>query len=92
MITVKLTISGKVQGVWYRAAAKDKAIDLGVKGKVWNTSSGDVGAIAQGTQQQIEQFVAWCKEGPPLAKVEQVEVAEIEVVELFEGFMISKEI
>lgn len=68
----KLHISGKVQGVWYRASAKDKAISLGLTGKVWNEKDGSVGVIVQGPVNKILEFIEWCKKGPPLSRVENV--------------------
>ena len=78
----QITINGKVQGVWFRASAKDKALSLGLTGKVWNQPDGNVGAIVQGPLNKILQFVEWCKEGPSLAKVDEVieeELTEVEV-------------
>jgi acylphosphatase len=80
-----------VQGVWYRASAKDKAISLGIKGKVWNERNGDVGIIAQGSQAQIDEFIAWCKKGPPLARVEEVKEERIEINDIFQSFEITRE-
>jgi len=91
METVRLHISGKVQGVWYRASAKDKAISLGLTGKVWNERNGDVAILAQGSHNQIMKFVEWCKVGPPLAKVEEVKVENVETTEVFSSFEITKE-
>ena len=91
MITVSLRISGKVQGVWYRASAKDAALGIGIKGKVWNERNGDVSAVAQGTREQIDAFVKWCKEGPPLAKVQEVKVENVDTVEIFDSFKITRD-
>ena len=90
MLTVSLRISGKVQGVWFRASAKDAAISIGVKGKVWNEPNGDVGALAQGTQDQIDAFIDWCKQGPPLARVEDVKVESVSSSETYESFEITR--
>ncbi len=84
----KLEIKGKVQGVWYRASAKDKAIELGLTGKIWNEYDGDVGAIVQGPLDQILSFIEWCKEGPPLAKVDDVVEEEISEEKIYPGFEI----
>jgi len=91
MLTVRLRISGKVQGVWYRASAKDKAISLGLTGKVWNEKNGDVGILTQGSHNQIIEFVEWCKHGPPLAKVEEVKVENVETKEVYSSFEITRE-
>ncbi|MDQ3016700.1 MAG: acylphosphatase [Bacteroidota bacterium] len=77
MKTYKLEIKGKVQGVWYRATAKDKALELNLTGKIWNEYDGDVGAIIQGPLDNIFAFIEWCKEGPTLAKVDDVSESEI---------------
>jgi acylphosphatase len=91
MLTVRLRISGKVQGVWFRASAKDKAISLGLSGKVWNERSGEVGILAQGAHNQIMEFVEWCKVGPPLAKVAEVNVENVETKEVFSSFEVARE-
>ena len=88
--TYKLTIRGKVQGVWYRASAKDKALSLGLTGKIWNEYDGDVGAIVQGPLDNILSFIEWCKEGPPLAKVDEVVEEEIDDDEVYSSFEIAK--
>ncbi|HUR31636.1 MAG TPA: acylphosphatase [Saprospiraceae bacterium] len=87
--TFRIVITGKVQGVWYRASAKDRAIALGLTGKVWNEPNGDVGAIVQGEEDKVMQFVQWCKQGPPLAKVDEVTYEEIDYQQ-FSGFDISR--
>ncbi len=87
----RISINGKVQGVWFRASAKDKAISLGLTGKVWNQPDGNVGAIVQGSLNKIIQFVEWCKEGPPLAKVAEVIEEELTDSEVhFTSFEITR--
>lgn len=73
---LKLLISGKVQGVRYRAAAQEKAIALGLKGFVRNEANGDVYIEAEGNPAALAAFVSWCEVGPPLAKVHTVTVTE----------------
>lgn len=90
MKTFQLRITGKVQGVWYRASAKDKALSLGLKGKVWNESDGAVGVVVQGTQAQVSEFIEWCKEGPMLAEVNGVLVEEVPITEAFTSFEIVR--
>ena len=86
----KLQITGKVQGVWYRASAKDKALELGLTGKVWNEKDGSVGAIIQGDEELISEFIEWCKKGPPLSRVDQVYSEEIPASENFGSFEIVR--
>ncbi len=90
MKTFQLRITGKVQGVWYRASAKDKALSLGLKGKVWNERDGAVGVVVQGTDQNLSQFIEWCKEGPVLAEVDEVIVNGVSVDNVYTSFEITK--
>ena len=90
MTTYKIRISGKVQGVWFRASAKDKAIALGLTGNVWNEPNGDVGVIVQGPKNKIHEFIEWCKKGPPLARVDDVNTQEIDAADVYKTFEIVK--
>ena len=72
-VLIELRISGKVQGVYYRASTKAKAEELGLRGWVKNERNGDVSVRVQGPEQQVEQLVAWCAEGPRLARVDHIE-------------------
>ncbi|MEP6648118.1 MAG: acylphosphatase [Saprospiraceae bacterium] len=89
-ITIQIHISGKVQGVWFRATAKDIALSLGLKGKVWNNPDDSVGVIVSGSQNNIEEFIAWCRKGPTLAKVENVTYSELEIDVELTTFEISR--
>lgn len=71
---VHLRIHGLVQGVSYRASARDTARALGLKGWVRNLSDGDVEAVAEGPHAPLERFIAWCHHGPQEARVESVVV------------------
>ena len=89
MITrAHVLISGRVQGVWYRASAKDKAEQLGLKGWVKNTYDGNVEAAFEGEEDSVESMIAWCHEGPKLANVTNVKVDYEKSTEEFEGFNI----
>lgn len=70
--TTAIRITGKVQGVFYRQSTKEKAIALGLTGEVQNLEDGSVYIRATGTKDQLDQLIAWCKQGPPRAKVESV--------------------
>jgi len=72
MPTVHLLIKGKVQGVFYRATAKDKAAELGITGWIKNTDDGDVEAMVTGNDEAIKKFTQWCKQGPRKANVTSV--------------------
>lgn len=76
MIHLKLKITGKVQGVWYRGSTKLKARELGLTGFVQNESDGSVYAEIEGLASKVEKMVEWCRKGPEFAKVEGVEIEE----------------
>jgi len=72
----RLLITGRVQGVWYRQSTKEEADRIGgISGWVRNLPDGRVEAVAEGPQEQIEALVAWCREGPRLARVSEVDVS-----------------
>ncbi len=75
MPTLHIHISGKVQGVGYRAAAHATASQLGLTGWVKNLPDGRVAILAQGDQTPLEQLIAWCQQGPRFAHVTAVEVS-----------------
>ena len=89
MKTVRLTIKGKVQGVFYRATAKDVADLTGVKGWVKNLPNDNVEIIATATEEILQKFINWCKQGPPKARVDDVIVEELDLQE-FNGFRIIR--
>jgi acylphosphatase len=72
MRTVHLIIKGKVQGVYYRASAKDVARDIGVTGWVKNMPDGNVEVIVSGSEERVEKFIEWCRKGPKNAEVTEV--------------------
>ena len=74
MIKVILKISGKVQGVFFRAYALQKATELGVTGWAANESDGTVTIVAEGPENKINELTDWCHGGPSNAQVEKVEV------------------
>jgi acylphosphatase len=77
MRTVNLLIKGKVQGVYYRVAAKEEADKLGVTGWVKYITEGRVEAMATGNEEQLQQFTAWCRKGPEKAIVTDVIVTPL---------------
>ena len=74
MPTVHLLIKGKVQGVYYRASAKEQADRLSLTGRIKNTPEGNVEITATGDAVQLETFITWCRQGPSKAFVTNVEV------------------
>jgi len=87
--TVHVYISGKVQGVWYRASTKQKAEQLGIKGWVRNLPDGRVEAFFQGDNRAIEEIIKWCNIGPKLSKVTDVVIDEVESSDFFSEFKIK---
>jgi acylphosphatase len=67
-------VRGRVQGVWYRQSTADEANRLGLSGRVRNRADGSVEVTAEGAREAVESLVAWCRRGPPAARVEAVEV------------------
>lgn len=86
MRRVHLYISGRVQGVCFRAEACDEAYKLGIKGWVRNLPDGRVETVAEGEDTAIEEFVKYCHKGPPGAYVRKVEISEENFKNEFEDF------
>ncbi len=81
-------VSGRVQGVFYRATAKEVADRLRLTGWVRNLPDGRVEAVVEGPEDAVKAFIDWCWEGPPLARVEDVEVVWEDPTGEFSGFKI----
>lgn len=69
-----LVISGRVQGVFYRAFTEETARKLGLKGWVRNTAGGDVEAVFEGEKKDIERAIVQLRNGPPAARVMNIDV------------------
>lgn len=69
LIGIHCFVSGKVQGVWFRASTKEQADTIGVTGWVRNLPDGRVEVMAAGERQQVAKLYAWLQHGPRLAKV-----------------------
>lgn len=67
-------VDGRVQGVYYRASTQEQARALGLRGWVRNLPDGRVELRAQGTRDRVEALIAWCRKGPPSARVTSVDV------------------
>ena len=79
MIARRLSIHGRVQGVGFRESMIEAAEAHGVSGWVRNLAEGSVEAHVQGDAAAVERVVAWCRRGPPAARVTKVDVADAEV-------------
>ncbi len=86
---VSLKIRGRVQGVWFRASTREEAIRLGITGWVKNDFDGSVSAVAEGDEEILQAFVEWCGEGPPRARVDNIDVKWSEYTGEFENFEIK---
>ena len=72
----RVVVSGRVQGVFFRDSCWREATSAGVRGWVSNRSDGRVEAVFEGPAPAVERMVAWCRRGPPRARVTGVEVVE----------------
>ena len=70
----RLIVKGRVQGVYFRASTVQQARHLGLTGWVMNHDDGSVELVAEGLSESIEELIAWCRQGPPGARVDEVEV------------------
>lgn len=70
-----MKITGRVQGVFYRANTQKVAGELGLKGWVRNTDDGGVEAVAEGERAALQKLIEWCNHGPPASKVDAVDVS-----------------
>jgi acylphosphatase len=77
MKTIRIKISGQVQGVLFRKFIADEAKKIGVKGHVRNLESGDVEVVAEGSPEQIDEITALCKKGAPHSVVKNVDIQEL---------------
>jgi acylphosphatase len=89
MKRVLIRISGKVQGVFFRASAKDEADRLGIAGIVRNEADGSVFVDAEGSEEPLQHFVVWCRNGPTHARVMTI-VTEEATPKGYVGFKIER--
>ncbi len=72
MPAVRFLVSGKVQGVFFRASTRERALDLGLSGRATNLPDGRVEVIADGDPAALDALEAWLRQGPPAARVDAV--------------------
>jgi len=90
MKQVHIFISGTVQGVFYRSNTRKKAKELGIKGWVRNLYNGRVEVTAEGEEEDLKKFIEWCKKGPELAFVENIEVEWSDYKGKYEDFSVVR--
>jgi acylphosphatase len=76
MIRRRVVVRGTVQGVFFRASCQQQATKHGVAGWVANRSDGAVEAVLEGEDAGVEAVLGWCRQGPPRAMVDALEVTE----------------
>ena len=74
----RVRVSGRVQGVYFRASTAERAIALSLRGFAENSADGSVLVLAAGAPAALEQLIAWLHRGPPMARVASVEVESID--------------
>ncbi|HVD49466.1 MAG TPA: acylphosphatase [Gaiellaceae bacterium] len=76
MKQVHVRVSGRVQGVFFRAEARSRAESLGLSGWIRNEPDGSVAAVFAGEPERVDSMVEWCRRGPAGARVDEVEVSD----------------
>ncbi|HLH78246.1 MAG TPA: acylphosphatase [Candidatus Binataceae bacterium] len=87
-LRLHLLISGRVQGVFFRAAAAHEAQGLGLRGWARNLADGRVEIEVEGSAAQLRMFRAWANQGPPTARVDAVEERWLEAAGMAAGFVV----
>lgn len=77
MKTVRVFISGIVQGVFFRAFIKENAENLGLTGYVRNLEDGRVEVVVEGYDNEVNKMIELCKKGPPHSKIKDIEIEKI---------------
>ena len=90
MEQTKITLKGKVQGVFFRDFAKQHANKLGLKGYAKNLRNGNLRIVVVGPEKQVKEFTRTCKMGPVVSKVEEYEVITEPAEEEYEYFDIKR--
>lgn len=89
MKAVQIIIRGEVQRVSFREATKKKAEKFGIVGFVKNIPDGTVYIEAEGEEENLSQFIAWCRKGPLFSKVDHAQVVDLPALSNFAGFEIK---
>jgi acylphosphatase len=88
-VRVRAHVTGRVQGVYYRAETRKQASQLGLTGWVRNLPDGRVEILAEGEEQSLRQLIAWCRQGPPRSRVDLVEEFPEEYTGEYDSFEIT---
>lgn len=90
MVRVRARVTGLVQGVFYRASTVERAEELGLSGWVRNCTDGAVELEAEGPQERVEELLAWCRKGPPAARVRDVAAERMPATGADRGFRVRR--
>lgn len=85
-----LHVTGRVQGVYYRAHTQKTATELGLTGYAHNRDDGSVEVVAEGAPDTLNELYRWCQQGPPAARVDEVRMAESRATGEFSDFSIRR--
>jgi len=85
-----VVVSGKVQGVWFRASTLEAALSAGARGYVRNLPDGRVEAVVQGTEEEVRKVIDFMRKGPQGALVIDVEVSYREAGKQYSNFFIAR--
>jgi acylphosphatase len=89
MKSIHVYISGRVQGVFFRAETQRAASSFNLTGWVRNLADGRVEALIEGDNADVENMIAWCRKGPPAVRVEKLIVKEEPYTGEFQDFSIK---
>jgi acylphosphatase len=88
LIRTRIVISGRVQGVYFRASAREVARAQGLSGWVRNRVDEAVEVVVEGDEAAVQAFITWCHDGPPGAYVSDVQVTTEAYTGEFQGFRV----
>ena len=86
---IEIVVSGIVQGVFFRASTREVATKLGIRGTVRNLSDGSVEIIAEGTKEKLNKLIRFARNGPPSARVYDIEVKWVKAKSDLPSFRIT---
>ena len=86
----RVTISGLVQGVFFRQTTRLRATELGLAGWVRNRRDGRVEAVFQGRPDAVELMITWCRQGPSAARVDHVSIEEEPIDPALGEFVVAR--
>lgn len=88
MPCARFIVTGRVQGVFFRASTRERALQLGIAGHAKNRADGSVEVVASGTQAALDELDDWLHHGPPAARVDAI-TREVLPEQVLRGFVIG---